>query len=146
MTAADRPFLEMEGCACFALRRASRALTQFYDRALRPHGLRATQLPLLVAARKGPLPLGPMAEGLGMDRTTLLRNLRPLVRRGLIAQGIEEGTRKTILELTAAGRTLLLRAYPAWKKAQAQVLSWIGSPAAARTLAALGEAARRAAG
>src|SRR3989442_15951619 len=65
---------EMSGCVCFGLRRATRAVTQFYDSALKPHRLRATQLPILAAAsRQESAPLAPLAQELGMDRTTLLR-------------------------------------------------------------------------
>ena len=68
----------MSGCVCFRLRRTARAVTQFYDRALRPYGLRVTQLPILVAASMAEaVELSPLSEKLGMDRTTLLRNVRP---------------------------------------------------------------------
>jgi hypothetical protein len=76
---------EMSGCVCLALRKAARAVTQFYDRALKAHRLRVTQLPILVAASQhGSVPLAKLAHMLGMDRTTLLRNVRPLVRRRLL--------------------------------------------------------------
>lgn len=130
----------MTGCVCFALRRTTRSLTQLYDTALRPHGIRATQFPILLAALGvEPVPLGPMAEHLGMARTTLLRNVRPLVRRGLIHQSTA-ASRRTTLKTTAAGRTLLKRAYPAWKTVQTEVLERVGRSAWTRTLGALGEA------
>ena len=53
-----------------------------YDQALAPLGLKITQFSVMVtAARQGPMPVAPMAEALGMDRTTLSRNLKPLVRK-----------------------------------------------------------------
>ena len=125
--AADRPspaaLREMQGCVCFALRRTSRVVTQFYEAALRPHRLRATQFPILVAAsEEQALPLAPLAESLGMDRTTLLRNVRPLVRRGLLDVVTPSGSRRTLVRATAAGRALLARVYPAWRRAQARAL------------------------
>ena len=115
---------EMADCVCFALRRTTRAVTQLYDAALRPHGLRVTQLPILVGAnlRGEPVPLAPLAEFLGMERTTLLRNVRPLVRRKLI-DIVTTDAGRTEIRTTAAGRALLARLYPAWKKVQTGVLS-----------------------
>lgn len=140
-TATEEQIEEMTGCVCFALRRTTRALTQLYDRALKAHRIRATQFPILLAALGvEPVPLGPMAERLGMERTTLLRNVRPLVRRGLIEQSTARDSRRTTLKTTAAGRTLLKRAYPAWKAVQTEVLERVGRSAWSRTLGALGEA------
>jgi DNA-binding MarR family transcriptional regulator len=142
-TSAGDQLEDMTGCVCFALRRTTRVLTQVYDRALKPHGIRATQLPILLAARGAdPVRLGPLSERLGLERTTLLRNLRPLVRRGLVEQSTESDSRRTTLKTTPAGKALLKRAYPAWKEAQTQVLEWVGKSAWARTLEALGAATR----
>ena len=70
-------------CACRNVRRAARAVTGLYDRILAPTGLRATQVTLLVALEKaGPIPFTRLAGVLGMDRTTLTRNLEPLRRAG----------------------------------------------------------------
>jgi DNA-binding MarR family transcriptional regulator len=119
---------EMRGCVCFQLRRTVRAVTQLYDRALRPYGLRATQLPILVAvSRAEAVELAPLATQLGMDRTTLLRNVRPLVRRKLLRVGPSTSSRRTVIRMTAAGQRLLARAYPAWRKAQDAVLMEMGS-------------------
>jgi len=134
---------EMGGCVCFALRRTTRAVTQLYDTALRSHGLRVTQLPILVAAAlAGALPLAPLAEKLGMERTTLLRNVRPLVRRGLLEVDTPLGSRRTEVRPTAAGRALLARAYPAWKRAQARALAGIADARWSRGLEALASLAR----
>jgi DNA-binding MarR family transcriptional regulator len=139
----DAQLEEMTGCVCFALRRTTRALTLMYDRALKAHGIRATQYPILLAARGNePVPLGPMAERLGMDRTTLLRNVRPLVRRGLIEQSTEGDSRRTTLKTTPAGKALLKRAYPAWKEVQTRVLQKVGRSTWSRSLGALDEVTR----
>jgi len=145
---AERPdpqkLKEMMGCVCFALRRTARAVTRFYDAALRPHGLRATQLPILVATSdKESVPLAPLARRLGMDRTTLLRNVRPLARRKLVRVVTAADSRRSEIRATAAGRALLARVYPVWRRTQQQVLQELGSdwPTA---LDSLSRAARRA--
>src|SRR5215468_6052077 len=70
-------------CACFNLRKTTRAITQFYNAILQPSGLLATQFTLLaILARDHPTPISALADALGMDRTTLSRNLKPLQRDG----------------------------------------------------------------
>ena len=69
-------------CACLQLRKTNRVVTQLYDEALRPIGLRSTQLPILVTlAAHGVLSLTGLADRLVLHRTTLIRNIRPLQRR-----------------------------------------------------------------
>ena len=144
-TAAPEAVEEMTGCVCFALRKASRAVTQFYDRALKSHRLRVTQLSILVAASKcGAVLLGTLARVLGMDRTTLLRNVRPLVRRRLLVVSPAADSNRTEIRATAAGRALLRRVYPDWKRAQDQALKSLQGSDWARRLDALGEGLRSA--
>src|SRR3954454_25406477 len=72
-------------CACGRLRRATRALTQLYDDALAPAGLRLTQFALLRALkRSGPIGISELAARELLDRTALSRNLDPLIARGLV--------------------------------------------------------------
>ncbi|HYZ73251.1 MAG TPA: winged helix-turn-helix domain-containing protein, partial [Chthoniobacterales bacterium] len=75
----------VENCTCFNLRRVTRVITQSFDAEFRGYGIRITQTPILNAlqARSG-WSMAEMSDFLGMDRTTLLRNLRPLQREGLI--------------------------------------------------------------
>jgi DNA-binding MarR family transcriptional regulator len=137
---------EMNGCVCFALRRATRAVTQFYDRALKRHRLRATQFPILVAASgQESVPLADMAGELGMDRTTLLRNVRPLVRRRLVRVEPAADSRRTEIRATAAGHALLARVYPDWKRAQVQALQSLEGLEWSRSLDTLSRMARTAA-
>lgn len=135
---------EMAGCVCSSLRRTTRVVTQLYDKALRPHRLRATQLPILVATtRAGPVPLAALAETLGMDRTTLLRNARPLVRRKLVEVAAEAGSRRVELRATEAGRALLARLLPAWRAAQDRLLEALEGVDWSGTLATMTGAARK---
>jgi DNA-binding MarR family transcriptional regulator len=129
----------LEGCLCLTLRRTARAVTQHYDAALRSFGVRATQLPILTAAaRHAHMPLAQMADVLGMERTTLLRNVRPLVRQGLITIRREKGGRRDLLSATAAGQALLVRLYPAWRAVQDRLLSELKDHGLRQTLGDLG--------
>jgi DNA-binding MarR family transcriptional regulator len=111
-------------CLATALRQATRALTQRYDAAFSATGIRSTQFNLLVAMAQAPsVPLSRLAKAVVMDRTTLTRNLAPLVRRGLVAESGAEDKRVRSYALTARGQQLLARALPDWQAAQARILS-----------------------
>lgn len=132
----------LEGCLCLALRRTARVVTQHFDAALRPFGVRATQIPILTAAAAGPVPLASLAAALDMERTTLLRNVRPLVRQGLIEVRREPGGRRDVVHGTAAGLDALARLYPAWRGVQERLLASVREPLLRETLMALGQATR----
>ncbi len=106
-------------CTCAALRRATRRLTQAYDQALRPSGLRLTQYSVLanVARREG-LSITELAGLLAMERTTLTRNLRPLERAGLIRVAPGPDQRRRAVEITADGRRRYEAAVPLWREAE----------------------------
>ena len=134
---------DFQDCLCLALRRTTRIVTQRYDAALRPFGLRATQLPILTAAATGDgVRLAPLAESLGMDRTTLLRNVRPLVRRRLVDVGRAVGHRHDELRATAKGRALLARVYPAWRGVQAEMRAQVADSEWRLALRDLGQSVR----
>ena len=105
---------KVEICNCFAVRQAARHITQFYDQYLARTGLRTTQYSVLAKLdRQGPLTIGGLADAMVMDRTTLGRNIKPLVRQRLIAIGEGRSDRRQkVLRLTAAG-TRRLRSW-AW--------------------------------
>ena len=112
-----------QSCLSMALRQAARALTQRYDAAFSVAGIRSTQFSVLVALAQAPsVPLSRLAEALVMDRTTLTRNLAPLLRRGLVEESAAEDKRVRSYALTARGKQLLTRALPDWKGAQARIL------------------------
>ena len=127
-------------CLCFNLRKAARSLTQTYDAALRPAGITASQFTLLAALeRQGPVSLSDLAAGLGMDRTTLTRNLKPLQRDGLAASAEGDDRRVRLLTLTAAGRVRLSDAEPLWRSVQSKVAGTFGHRPADTLLAELNQ-------
>lgn len=107
-------------CACAATRRAARALTHLYDSHLRTHGIEATQFALLSAiAEMGPCSQVAIGRALGLDKTTLSRNVRVLAAAGWIEPVTPATRRDAGVEVTAAGRAVLARARPSWQRAQA---------------------------
>ena len=110
-------------CICFNLRRASRAVSQAYDGFLQASGLKTTQFSLLGhLVAQGPMSVTQLAERLGMDRTTLTRNLRPLERKGLVAIGSGDNRRTRRIVLTEEGRAAFAKARPLWAEAQRHFL------------------------
>ncbi len=106
-------------CVCLKVRTAARAVTRFYDDALRPVGLRATQLSVLVAVAFGEaVSIASLSRLLGMDRSTLTRNLRPLEKKGLVVLGPEGHHRSRTLSITFNGGQLVRKALPLWEVAQ----------------------------
>ena len=108
-------------CACSQLRRASRALSALYDGFLAPASLTVTQYAILVNIARQPdgVSRTSLAALLGMDRTTLTRNLRPLERTRLVAEKVDPADhRSSILRLTPAGYRKLDRAFALWAKVQ----------------------------
>src|ERR687892_1580813 len=127
-------------CACFNLRKVTRAVTQLYDEMLRPAGLRVTQFSLLVAVRMaGPVGVTRLAEITVMDRTTLTRNLELLQKQGLIEIAAGADRRSRIVTITAEGNGAIAEALPFWKKAQSHVVNSLGQERWADMLTDLGE-------
>ena len=125
--APDTP--DTAGCVCFSLRKSARAVTQLYDAALEPIGLRATQFSLLAVLRAGgPLTVSKLAEAMVMDRTTLTRNIAPVEKRGLVktAPGRRDKRTKEV-SLTAKGRRRLSRADPLWTAVQTHMRKAMGA-------------------
>jgi DNA-binding MarR family transcriptional regulator len=109
-------------CFCASLRRASRALTQLYDHALRPLGLRATQFTVLQAlSLAGEVPQGELGRILAMDSTTLTRTLEIMRRNSWVAVRHGKDKRERWLRLAKAGEAQLKGALPYWERVQAQL-------------------------
>lgn len=116
-----------QNCACFKMRKAARAVTQFYDEALAPCNLKVTQFTLLAAlALAGPVPVGVLADELVMDRTTLTRNVELLVRDGMAEAVQGKDRRAKLLQITDKGRSVLLKAIPLWEAAQSSMVTRLG--------------------
>ena len=102
-------------------------MTQMYDTALQETGLKSGQLSLLATlSKQGELPVSELADILVMDRTTLTRNLKPLIRDGLITIASEEDQRVRVVGLTQKGVKQFEDAYPLWVKVQSQMVEGIG--------------------
>jgi DNA-binding MarR family transcriptional regulator len=106
------------GCTCSKLRKLTRAMSRLYDQHMAPVGLKITQYSVLATASRDPLPVAELADRLGMDRTTLTRNLKPLIDAGWIALQPGPDSRQRIVTMTDAGREKLHEAIPAWRAAQ----------------------------
>jgi len=117
----------MENCVCFNLRWVTRVVTQFFDTELRRHGIRPTQTPILAAlTAKRAWRMEELSDWLAMERTTLVRNLQPLERDGLVElSGTGRGGRVS-LSITAKVKKDLARAMPAWRSAQEAVVRTLG--------------------
>ena len=114
-------------CASFNFRKAARAVTQLFDQALQPSGLRSTQLGILLAAGiYEKATMSQLAEIIVADRTTLTRALKPLFRRGFLENIPGPDKRKNGIALTLKGHRAVRKAAPYWKKAQDQVLKGFG--------------------
>ena len=116
------------GCTCMRLRKATRRVSQIYDRSLEQAGMTVTQYGLLgQLARYDGIGIGALAEKLIMDPTTLTRNLRPLERRGLVVMKPDKNDKRSrCLHLTASGRAAFEQAVPAWVRAQRRVEDALG--------------------
>jgi DNA-binding MarR family transcriptional regulator len=134
-------------CLFQRTRTAARAVTRFYDDELRPTGLRATQANVLAnIAAKGELSISALSDALGMDRTTLTRNLRPLEQRKLLAVSPEGRHRTRLVRLTPTGTAALGEIADCWERAQTALEHRLGARGVAnvrQSAAAITESASR---
>src|SRR5207253_1795363 len=123
----ERDMSAVENCVCFNLRRVTRAVTQFYDSEMRRHGIRPTQGTILLALNaKESWTMAELSDCLGLERTSLVRNLQPLQRDGLVtADGGGRGKRVE-LAITAKGRKQVEKFMPAWESAQSTAVQVLG--------------------
>lgn len=102
-------------------------MTQTYDLALQPSGLKATQFTLLATlSRQGTLPVSTLAEALVMDRTTLTRNLKPLITKGFVSAEPGDDRRTRLLSVTPQGKAALDSALLLWRNVQSEFVSALG--------------------
>jgi DNA-binding MarR family transcriptional regulator len=115
-------------CTCFRIRGAARRVTQIYSRHLAPTGLKISQFSLLgFVAAEGPISIGRLSELLATDRTTLTRNLSPLLHGGLVERAASGDKRRHELVATLDGRALFKRALPLWVAAEQEVRTAMGT-------------------
>jgi DNA-binding MarR family transcriptional regulator len=116
-----------EACACNNFRKASRAITQLFDQTLEPSGLRSTQLAILLEIGVAEIATVPqLARRLVMDRSTLQRNIQPLIKRQLIKVRPGKARRARELTLTSRGRKAVDEAVPLWQEAQSAFVKRMG--------------------
>jgi DNA-binding MarR family transcriptional regulator len=114
-------------CTCFLLRKLTRKVTQAYDRAIAPSGLTITQYSLLRHLERKPgISVSTLAQRMGMERTTLVRTLKPVVQAGWARYGERESGRSAELELTPKGAERLANAAPLWSRAQGELRAQLG--------------------
>jgi DNA-binding MarR family transcriptional regulator len=130
-----------EPCVCTALRAASRHITRMYDDALAPLALTITGYSLLGKIDRLRTPsMNELAEAAQMDRSTLSRNLKPLLEAELIAMNPGSDRRRKEFGLTPAGRKRLKRAYPRWHEVQLRFKRTYGAAEAQALTELLGRA------
>ena len=131
-------------CVCFNLRRAARQVTQRFDRTLRQSGLKANQFSILMASYDPDgILLTRMAKILGMERTTLTRNLALLEKLGLVSIDPGDDRRERKIRITEKGAGLLEKALPLWQKAQHVIVELVGRDKIDGLLFGLHEVARK---
>lgn len=114
-------------CNCLNLRRASLAITEIYDHYLAPCQLSVSQFSILKHTRAmEPVSVSELAAEIRLDRTTLVRNLKPLEQQGLIYDIAPSGTRNRQLCLTVEGREKIEQAHVYWQQAQEQIEAQLG--------------------
>lgn len=110
-------------CYCMNLRRSASVLTDYYDRTLEPAGMMVTQFCLLVnLQRLGSANLTQWAEKVGLERSTMVRNVRGLEKRGWIIPAAGRGRR---FMLSPQGEAALAQAMPLWQQTQARVEQYL---------------------
>jgi DNA-binding MarR family transcriptional regulator len=135
----EKAALIVEECVAVKLRLLNRAVTKIYNQALRPHGLTVSQMNILVAAfYLGQAKQQDICRALHLEKSTLSRDLARMRAQGWITEAPGDDRRTTILTVTAAGKRLLEKAFPAWRQAQEEAKALLGE----RETTSLGRAAQ----
>jgi len=116
-----------KACVCGNLRKASRSITQFYDKLLAPSGITITQLALLRTISIGnSSTISKLSKDMYIDRTTLTRNLDLLKKQDLIKIESSSDKRKRIVTITNRGKAQMTKALPLWERAQGTIIEKFG--------------------
>ncbi len=110
-------------CLCLHAQRAARALSRRFDEAMRPVGVTSGQFSILNSLnRPEPPTVGAVASLLGMDRSTVTANLKPLERKGAVVMAVDAKDRRgRRAALTDEGRALLAAATPIWRAVHGEI-------------------------
>jgi DNA-binding MarR family transcriptional regulator len=121
-------YMACAGCFCLASRQAARKITRLYDSHMQGSGIRATQFTILSQLMlRGEMPIGKLAGILGMERTTLTRNLTLLEQQKWISIHAGDDPRARMIAITGQGRSVVRRSFPFWSKAQAHIGKLLGA-------------------
>jgi DNA-binding MarR family transcriptional regulator len=121
-------YMACADCFCMASRQAARKITRLYDGYMQGSGIRVTQFTILSQLMlRGEMPIGKLAGILGMERTTLTRNLALLEQRKWVSIKPGDDPRSRMIGITAQGRGIMRRGFPYWSKAQARVGKMLGA-------------------
>src|ERR1700716_1298321 len=121
-------YMACAGCFCLASRQAARRITRLYDSCMQQSGIRATHFTILSQMLlRGEMPIGKLAAILGMERTTLTRNLTLLEQHKWISIKAGDDPRSRMIGITAQGRGIVRRGFPYWSEAQARVGRALGA-------------------
>jgi DNA-binding MarR family transcriptional regulator len=130
-------------CTCYALRKLARTVTRLYDQHLAAAGIKATQFALLRHVQHEALPMSHLATLMGMERTTLTRNLRPLTEAGWVVQAAGNDARVRVITITPQGQAKIREAKVAWRSAQTALEQALGDTATQALHADIGFAMAR---
>src|SRR3954453_10477765 len=121
-------YMAAAGCFCLASRQAPRKITRLYDSYMQEPGIRVTHFTILSQFMlRDELPIGKLAGILGMERTTLTRNLTPLEEQKWISIKAGDDPRARMIGITGQGRNVVRRSFPYWSKAQAHIGKLLGA-------------------
>lgn len=129
---ADKPDVFALTCTGATVRRLSRRMTSFYEHRMQRTGLKLSQYSVLASLSEQPQSLLQLSHRLETDRTTLTRNLKPLLASGWVAEAAGDDARRRLLVLTPAGRQLRHEARDAWKAAQLALEKQLGAELVAK--------------
>lgn len=120
--------LDNVACYCVQFRRATRAVSELYAQALCPSGVTPCQFTILnTVSELQPCTTSAIAKRIGLDRTTLVRSLKPLIEKGLVEDMSQKGARDRRLCVSPEGDRVLADAMPRWNAAQALMEERVGA-------------------
>ena len=116
-------------CLNYNLKRTSRLVNHYYDKALKAAGVRASQFNLMVpVALRGAFSITELAALVGMERSALARNLKPLERKGWLTVTVGADRRTRVVHLARAGERVVLKAFPLWEHAERELTAALRGP------------------